>query len=470
MTKRSRLIITRKYLEAESLQSFAVSIANCAELAANTLVNPAWLPGYPELAYYYPNVPTTGTEWNGIYRDLMSFRSQDDIDDARAALRTRMWQSTGMISGTYDRLTTDVANTDGTTDPSVHDAYEVDMPYWLTTSRIWLYHTPETPSGWLVIVHGGHDNHGPEHATVIPIRQALLAAGHDVLVVSMPGQSINIPAGPYPYLGTFNGPMSSHNNVQFYDRAFLAQTALGGSFGVPPESCLHVFYAPTHRMINALVDDYDHVAITGLSGGCSSAIVNAALDTRIERAYVIAGSGAAPRFAIYEDTHNFGDSETQIITWMGIANEEETWNMICDGGRRAVVTIGDNDVVFAPGVDIQQYAAAAIYEAANIGNGQLSFTVQHTSAHEWNTTTITAILADLEDDSELDLDTHVLTATIQAIGGEIASIIDGDDGDDDDSNNNISVYSGIGTNTVSTSKNISAVVGDITVRAQLIPE
>jgi dienelactone hydrolase len=366
--------------------SFPVAITDCATLEANTVENPSWLGPTLDLdmVYRYPGVPTSGS-WSGTYRDLMAFRDATDIDAARAELRTRIWQSTGMVTGTYDRLST----------VGDHDEYEVDMPYWRTTSRCWLYRATVSRTGTLLIVHGGHDNHGPEHAALIPIRQEALAAGHDVLVVSMPGQSVNAAPGPYPHDGVFNGVVASHQNLPLWNRRYLNHTFVNVAFGVPPESAYHAFLAPVHRMINALAGDYDRVAMTGLSGGASTTLKCAALDPRIAAAYAVAGGGCVPRFAYYQTPGDFGDNEDQDRTWLEVANEEETLTMIASGGRRALVVIGDNDPVAFANVDVSLFKAAAEYEAAFLANGRLSIYLDDNNAHSWSSNVRGLILADL---------------------------------------------------------------------------
>jgi len=381
------------------MPAFPVTISDCATLEANTVENPSWLGPVldADQVYRYPGVPTSGS-WSGVYRDLMRFRSSADIDATRAVLRQRIWQSTSMIAGGYDRETVD----------GDHTVYEVDMPYWLTTSRCWLYRSTVERTGTLLIVHGGHDNHGPEHSALIPIRTEALAAGHDVLVVSMPGQSVNSTPGPYPYLDVFNGVVASHQNLPLWNRRFLNQTWVNAQFGVPPESVFHVFYAPVHRMINAIGGNYDRIAMTGLSGGASTTIRCAALDTRIQAAYAVAGGGCVPRFAYYQTALDFGDNEDQDKTWFGPgansvpgddgtgANEEETLVMMVSGNRRGLIVVNDNDPVAFGSVDISLYKEAAEYEARAIGDGRLIVHLDNNNTHSWSAATRAYILADLE--------------------------------------------------------------------------
>lgn len=363
-----------------------VTIADCALLEANTLHNPAWLPADAEMVYRYPGVPRDGS-WTGSYRDLMRFRSCSDITAARAELRRRIWRSPDGIVGAHDRMAV----------VGDHEEYEVDMPYWRTTSRCWLYRAAR-PTGTLLIVHGGHDNHGPLHRDLVPIRQEVLAEGHDVLVMSMPGQSVNIPHGPTGewFYGT-NGPFSSHQNLPHFDQFFLARQWIGNPWGVPLESGLHVFYGPVHRMINAIGSRYDTIAMTGLSGGAATAISCAALDPRIVATYAVAGSGVAPRFAYYARPGNFGDNENQVKTWLEVANEEETLTMIADGGRRAIVVLNDHDpcCLSASDIDVTLYKAAVEYESGEVGQGTVDVVVDANNMHSWSPAVRRMILDDL---------------------------------------------------------------------------
>lgn len=365
--------------------AYPVTIKNCEALEANTVENPSWLGPTLDLdmVYRYPGMPTTGS-WSGVYRDLMSFRSAADITAARSALRTRIWQSTDMIGGTYNRVAT----------VGDHVEYEIDMPYWFTTSRCWLYHTSATATGTLLIVHGGHDNHGPLHPALLDIRTEALAAGHDVLVVSMPGQSVNAAVGPYPYSGV-NGVVASHQNLPTWNRRFLNQVYVNATFGTPPESAFHVFYAPVHRMINAIGGNYDRIAMTGLSGGASTTIRCAALDERISAIYPVAGGGCVPRFAYYTNPLDFGDNEDQDRTWLELANEEETLVMIASSGRRALVFLNSDDPVYAGTVDVTKYAGAVSHEAKEIAGGVVCVHVETNSSHSWAAATRARILSDI---------------------------------------------------------------------------
>src|SRR5438552_10254744 len=188
---------------------------------------------------------------------------------------------------------------------------------------------PIRSNGRLFIYHPGHfwagflgedvwvNNAGSDPGLVIP---ALLKEGFSVLAFNMPAfdphgpQSVEVPG-----VGTVT--LDSHEKMfNYLDRPF------------------RFFLEPLVVAMNYVEDHYTYesVYMTGLSGGGWTTTVYAALDSRVQRSYPVAGS--APNY-LRVGYEGLGDAEQDEPGFYRIANYEELYVMGAHGENRAQLQI-----------------------------------------------------------------------------------------------------------------------------------
>ncbi len=359
-----------------------ISVDCAAYLTAIESVDGEVLFGEGDYVYRPPICGTSGV-FESTAHELLNVRSLADIDAVRALLYQELFAlDTLPTTGADSIVPAEDTDANGTFDRYVFAMFAGNV------SRARFYRTSATPSGWLVVHHGGHGNHSPVHADCAPVIQACLAAGHDVFALSMPGNGVDNAA---------SGNLGSHQNGWIYERNRRDLVSWGGA-GVPPHSAIGIFVAPVHRALNALASGYDRVAITGLSGGGWTSHVCAALDERITASYPVAG--ALPSFArvqapVIAPHGDIGDFEQCHRTLYDVANWEDILVMGCSRGRRQMhITNAGDTCCFVN--DGSTFAAALAYEAAVAASGRYGYWQdQAADRHEYTAEAIAAVLADM---------------------------------------------------------------------------
>ena len=170
---------------------------------------------------------------------------------------------------------------------------------------------PSTRNGKAVLIVDGH---GTDRNY---IALHLLALGYDILYVEMPGWDPN----EYP------------------DGSYHAHDHIGAT--VTDINPLRLFLEPSVVAVNELVEEgYSDISIVGLSGGGWTATVVSALDTRILRAFPVAGS--SPR-CFWDAAMGLPDYEQIHPLW----NYPALFYMSAYG-RRTRVFYNDPDRAFNP--------------------------------------------------------------------------------------------------------------------------
>jgi hypothetical protein len=157
------------------------------------------------------------------------------------------------------------------------------------------------PNGRLVLYHAGHAAFGQPDDRVV---DAFVERGYDVLVFDMPLVGVN--SKPV-VVDLPNGPVtiSRHDHMAFLDP-------------MTPGSPIRYFLEPVIVMLNEFEDVYDDITMIGVSGGGWTTTLAAAIDTRIDRSYPIAGTLPLAVHFAREDA--WGDWEQTVPTLYAIAD------------------------------------------------------------------------------------------------------------------------------------------------------
>jgi hypothetical protein len=199
------------------------------------------------------------------------------------------------------------------------DKFVIEMEYGID-SIAYLF-LPKIQTENLIIYHQGHFGdfyHGKE--TI----QYFLDNNFAVLAFSMPltGQNSN----PIIELNNFgNFRLLYHDDLKFLK---------SDNF-----SPLKLFFEPIFLSLNYLDQNYSftNYHMVGISGGGWTTGVYSALDTRIEKSFVVAGT--APMFLRFNNPSNFGDYEQMDVDFYKIANYLEQYVMSSSGENREQVQI-----------------------------------------------------------------------------------------------------------------------------------
>lgn len=243
------------------------------------------------------------------------------------------------------------------------------------TSTIAVY-TPDEPNGELVIYVTGHAGETPDITETV---DALVGAGYTVALFDMPLTGVNPPVTlDLPVYGTVT--LRVHDHMKFLD-------------GVVEGSPLRYFIEPVIAYLNAVDGEYDRVIMTGISGGGWTTTLAAALDTRIDISYPIAGT--LPLSIFFATNVLLGDYEQSEPTLYAIAEYADLYVMGA-AGRRQVQLLNYHDPCCFRGDFRSLYEPQVAAAAAKAGG---SFEVRidmENLTHSLSPAALEYVLADLE--------------------------------------------------------------------------
>jgi hypothetical protein len=215
--------------------------------------------------------------------EKISIHSADDVRIKREKLIEYIWGSEGwpnirnpdeiqinVSDQQYDSLKDSIGNL-----LSI-DAYVVKMKYGFE-SHIYHFH-PKVSNNKVFIYHAGHGRGfrwEDRYPAVIP---SLIKQGYSVVAFSMP-------------LNGNNKPMDTIPDIGFVDWSLNTSIGHGQMFNFLPYP-FTFFFTPVINILNYLEDEYAYskIYMTGLSGGGWTVTFLAALDSRINFSFPVAGS------------------------------------------------------------------------------------------------------------------------------------------------------------------------------------
>lgn len=280
-----------------------------------------------------PSQPPKITIWapppdGPLERETIRIASAGDALQRREALIRAIWNHPVLPDAMPSRVERGVAPDALATPPPNLDRTDrltVDMDFLRATVYVF---RPRVPSRTIVLYHAPHEPavEGSKFADSRTIER-LVADGFIVAAFSMPLTGINTQHRPtltVPNLGTFR--MSTHEQFRYVD------AERGGH-------SLRYFLEPVVVALNYLRAEKRErdVAMIGLSGGAWATTVLAAIDTRIDRSYPVAGS--VPFHLRWYDFRSWGDYEQNLPEIYRIANYSELYVLGSSGRNRAQVQV-----------------------------------------------------------------------------------------------------------------------------------
>ena len=189
-----------------------------------------------------------------------------DVGRLRRRLEGFIWGSPGLPTGGPERIDRGVQGPLADV-PGLERVDALTIPMGSGQQATTHHLVPSRPNGELVVVHQGHacafDADG-----VGDLARALVARGHAVLAVSMPG------CGQDDCRGVC---------IDRHEELFAEGSK-------DEDSPIRFFVEPVVSSLNALAADYERISMAGLSGGGWTTTLCAALDPRITTSVSVAGT------------------------------------------------------------------------------------------------------------------------------------------------------------------------------------
>jgi len=225
---------------------------------------------------------------------LISIRQQQDVFRLRGRLITLLWGAPGLPSSLPSVIENGAKDSryDDITSLSRIDKLIIVMESGLESH---VYHfRSKTPNNKVVLYHQGHDGDFYKGKTQI---RRFLDEGYSVVAFSMPLLGLNNqPIIQLPRLGKLR--LTDHDHMKF----------LSPENGHP----VKYFVEPVVILLNYLKKNFDYssVSMVGISGGGWTTTLAAAIDTRIEKSFPVAGS--YPLYLRSNSPRDWGDYEQTV--------------------------------------------------------------------------------------------------------------------------------------------------------------
>lgn len=222
---------------------------------------------------------------------LISIKQPQDVSQLRSRLIALLWGRPGLPLSLPSAIANDFVDHgyDDISSLSRTDKLSIVMEFGLDSN---VYHfIPLNPNNKVVLYHKGHaDDFDNEKEQI----KELLDNGYSVFVFDMPLSGLNNqPTVHLPRQG--NLKLTDHDHIQF----------LKPVNGHP----VKYFIEPIVIVLNYLKKqfDYSSVSMVGISGGGWATTIAAAIDTRIEKSFPVAGS--YPIYLRSNSERDWGDYE-----------------------------------------------------------------------------------------------------------------------------------------------------------------
>lgn len=214
---------------------------------------------------------------------------------------------------------------------------------------------PKTPNNKVVLYHQGHD--GDFLESKIQIRE-FLDSGYAVVAFSMPLLGINNqPTVQLPRLGTLK--LTTHDNLKF----------LSPKNGHPVKYLIE----PVVIVLNYLKSNFEYssVSMVGISGGGWTTTLAAAIDTRIQKSFPVAGS--YPIYLRSNSARDWGDYEQTVPEIYGTVNYLELYILGSYGpDRKQLQVINQYDACCFAGTKWETYKDIVRERVHELGTGEFA--------------------------------------------------------------------------------------------------
>lgn len=322
-------------------------------------------------AFYTVLVPETHIETPKEYletdvAELISIRQPQDVTRLRGALIALLWGQPDLPSFLPSAIDKEFKDNRYDDIPSLNELTKltVVMEFGLESH---VYHfIPKVPNNKVVLYHEGHD--GDFHASKEQISE-FLDNGYSVVAFSMPLLGLNNqPTVHLPRLGSLK--LTTHDHMKF----------LQPKAGHP----IKYFIEPVVVVLNYLDTNFDYSAVSmvGISGGGWTTTLAAAVDTRIEKSFPVAGS--YPIYLRSNSQRDWGDYEQTVPEIYTVVNYLELYILGSYGtGRKQVQVINQYDSCCFAGTKWETYKDIVIARVQSLEAGEFDLFVddshyQHT--------------------------------------------------------------------------------------------
>jgi hypothetical protein len=284
---------------------------------------------------------------------LISIRQQQDVSRLRKKLIALLWGNPGIPSSLPSAVDNDVTDTryNDISSLSKIDKLSIVMEFGIESH---VYHfIPKTPNNKVVVYHQGHE--GDFYEGKVQIRR-FLDAGYSVAAFSMPLLGLNNqPTVQLPRLGKLK--LTSHDHIKF----------LLPKNGHP----VKYFVEPVVILLNYLKKNFDYLSVSmvGISGGGWTTTLAAAIDTRIEKSFPVAGS--YPIYLRSNSQRDWGDYEQTVPEMHRVVNDLELYILGSYGlHRKQLQVINQYDACCFAGTKWETYKEIVRERVHELGTGE----------------------------------------------------------------------------------------------------
>ncbi|MEG4291537.1 hypothetical protein Q5692_23355 [Microcoleus sp. C2C3] len=284
---------------------------------------------------------------------LISIRQQQDVSRLRRELIAVLWGNPGIplsLPSAVDEGFTDTRYKDISSLSEI-DKLSIVMEFGIES---YVYHfIPKTPNNKVVLYHQGHD--GDFYESKVQIRR-FLDSGYSVAAFSMPLLGFNNqPTVQLPRQGKLK--LTSHDHMKF----------LLPKNGHP----VKYFVEPVAIVLNYLEKNFDYssVSMVGISGGGWTTTLAAAIDTRIEKSFPVAGS--YPIYLRSNSQRDWGDYEQTVPEIYRTVNDLELYILGSYGlHRKQLQVINQYDSCCFAGTKWETYKDIIRERVHELGTGE----------------------------------------------------------------------------------------------------
>jgi hypothetical protein len=295
--------------------------------------------------------------------ELISIRKKEDVSLLRKKLINLLWGNAGLPSSFPSTINENIRDEryDDLSSLRRIDKLRISMEFGLESQ---VYHfIPKNPNRKVVLYHEGHD--GDFYLSKHHIKR-LMDEGYSVFAFSMPLLGLNNqPTVQIPRQGKLK--LTSHEQIKF----------LSPQNGHP----IKYFIEPVVIILNYIENQlkYSFISMLGISGGGWTTTLSAAIDTRINYSFPVAGS--YPIYLRSNSPKDWGDYEQTVSEIYNQVNYLELYILGASGiKRRQIQVINEYDICCFSGTKWKTYKDIVRNLVHKLGDGE--FDVFMDSTHK----------------------------------------------------------------------------------------
>lgn len=312
---------------------------------------------------------------------LISIEQEKDVVQLRTELIYLLWGKPGLPSSNHLAVDNNIADTryEYISSLSRIDKLSIVMEFGIESH---VYHfIPKIGNNKVVLYHEGHD--GDFYTSKVQIKR-FLDNGYSVVAFAMPLLGLNNqPTVQISRQGKLR--LTSHDHMKF----------LSPKNGHP----VKYFVEPVILVLNYLESSFDYftVSMVGISGGGWTTTLAAAIDTRIDKSFPVAGS-----YPIYlRENRDWGDFEQTVPEVYNTVNYLELYILGSYGShRKQLQVINQYDTCCFGGTKWTTYTDIVKKRVRKLGSGEFNLFMDSShKGHLISEVTMNRILDELRSNS-----------------------------------------------------------------------